>query len=81
MDSEKLVGAIRYVHTELAAQASRAVNVSLTLRNWMIGCYITEYEQNGANCGAIASFTRPTRRFGRQCLPNCTNGCLVISIA
>lgn len=30
-------------------QASRAVNVSLTLRNWMIGCYITEYEQNGVD--------------------------------
>lgn len=30
-----------------AAQANRAVNVSLTLRNWLIGCCIAEYEQNG----------------------------------
>ena len=29
--------------------ASRAVNASLTLRNWAIGCYIVEYEQNGAD--------------------------------
>ncbi len=46
-DFEKLAGAIRLVHDELAAQANRAVNVSLTLRNWLIGYYIAEYEQNG----------------------------------
>ena len=45
-DFEKLVGFIRQVHDELAAQAGRAVNLSLTLRNWLIGCYIAEYEQN-----------------------------------
>jgi predicted nuclease of restriction endonuclease-like (RecB) superfamily len=44
---EKLVGSIQQVHTELAAQASRAVNVSLTLRNWLIGAYIAEYELRG----------------------------------
>lgn len=46
---EKLVDAIRQVHDELAAQAGRAVNISLTLRNWLIGLYIREYEQNGAD--------------------------------
>jgi predicted nuclease of restriction endonuclease-like (RecB) superfamily len=46
---EKLVGTIPQVHEEMAAQASRAVNVSLTLRNWLIGFYIAEYEQNGAD--------------------------------
>ncbi len=46
---EKLVGFIRQVHDELAAQAGRAVNLSLTLRNWLIGCYIAEYEQNGTD--------------------------------
>ena len=44
---EKLVGFIRQVHDELAAQAGRAVNLSLTLRNWLIGCYIAEYELCG----------------------------------
>lgn len=44
-----LVGVIRTLHDELAAQASRAVNVSLTLRNWLIGCYIEEYELRGAD--------------------------------
>ena len=46
---EKLVGSIRQVHAELVAQAARAVNLSLTLRNWLIGCYIAEYEQKGAD--------------------------------
>lgn len=44
-----LISSIRQVHDELAAQASRAVNVSLTLRNWQIGCYIAEYEMYGAD--------------------------------
>ena len=46
---EKLVSSIRQVHEDLAAQAGRAVNISLTLRNWLIGCYIAEYEQRGAD--------------------------------
>ena len=46
-DFGALVAAIREVDMHLAAQAGRAVNVSLTLRNWLIGCYIREYEQNG----------------------------------
>jgi hypothetical protein len=46
---EDLVRSIREVDRDLAAQAKRAVNVSLTLRNWLIGCYIIEYEQCGAD--------------------------------
>jgi hypothetical protein len=46
---ETLVHSIRGVDQELAAQASRAVNVSLTLRNWLIGCAIAEYELHGAD--------------------------------
>lgn len=44
-----LVEAVRQVHEHSAAAASRAVNTSLTLRNWAIGCYIVEYEQSGAD--------------------------------
>ena len=46
---EKLVGSIQAVHRELASQASRAVNLSLTLRNWLIGGHIAEYELHGAD--------------------------------
>lgn len=46
---EHLVSAIGQAHAELAAQASRAVNTSLTLRNWLIGLHIAEYEQQGTD--------------------------------
>lgn len=44
---ESLVLSIRGVDEDLRAQAGRAVNISLTLRNWLIGCYIAEYELRG----------------------------------
>ena len=43
---------IHTVHSEAADQASRAVNLSLTLRNWLIGCYIAEYELRGKDRAA-----------------------------
>jgi len=49
---EQLVFSIRQVHDQLAAHAGKAVNISLTLRNWAIGYYIQEYEQNGADRAA-----------------------------
>jgi len=45
----ELVSSIQSVHNELLGQAKRAVNISLTLRNWLIGCYIAEYEMRGAD--------------------------------
>lgn len=45
----QLLSSIQQVHGEMAAQASKAVNISLTLRNWIIGCYIAEYELRGAD--------------------------------
>jgi hypothetical protein len=46
---ERLVTTIGQAHAELAAQASRAVNASLTLRNWLIGFHIEEYERRGVD--------------------------------
>jgi len=46
---EHLVAVIGQAHAELAAQASRAVNASLTLRNWLIGFHIEEYERRGVD--------------------------------
>jgi len=48
-DFGHLVSAIKEVHESLAAQAGRAVNISLTLRNWLIGAYIAEYELRGSD--------------------------------
>ena len=44
-----LIGSIQQIHDELAGQASRSVNISLTLRNWLIDCYIAEYELCGSD--------------------------------
>lgn len=49
LDFESLVRAITHIHERMVAQAGRAVNVSLTLRNWLIGCYIAEFELHGAD--------------------------------
>ena len=46
-DFEGLARAITQAHEHLLTQATRAINVNLTLRNWLIGCYIYEYEQGG----------------------------------
>lgn len=48
-DFGALVAAIRQTHEYMAAEVGRAVNISLTFRNRMIGCHIREYEQNGAD--------------------------------
>jgi predicted nuclease of restriction endonuclease-like (RecB) superfamily len=49
LNFEELVKSIQKVHYELSAQAGHAVNISLTMRNWLIGCYIAEYELSGAD--------------------------------
>lgn len=49
LDFKELVSVIQQTHVHLVARASNAVNVSLTLRNWLIGFYIREYEQNGSD--------------------------------
>ena len=43
----KLVEQIQKTHQTLQAQSTKAVNVGLTIRNWLIGLYIVEFEQNG----------------------------------
>ena len=45
----ELIQQIHRTHAELSAQANKAINVSLTLRNWLIGLHIVEYEQGGAD--------------------------------
>jgi len=46
-DFKQLITAIEQVHQRLQAQAAGAVNQALTLRNWLIGYYIIEFEQKG----------------------------------
>ena len=46
---ENLIGNVEHVHDITSAYAKGAVNQLLTVRNWMIGYYIVEYEQHGQN--------------------------------
>ena len=47
MNFESLVGHINQVQDVLQAQAAHAINLALTARNWLVGYYIVEFEQNG----------------------------------
>lgn len=44
---EELSSSILQTHQSAQASAIKAVNQMATLRNWLIGCYIVEYEQKG----------------------------------
>lgn len=44
---EELSTSILQTHQSAQASAIKAVNQMATLRNWLIGCYIVEYEQKG----------------------------------
>jgi predicted nuclease of restriction endonuclease-like (RecB) superfamily len=47
MNLKALQSLIDNVHSVAQRQANVAINQALTLRNWLIGYYIVEYEQNG----------------------------------
>ncbi|MEX0811273.1 MAG: DUF1016 N-terminal domain-containing protein [Chitinophagales bacterium] len=44
---KELISTIETVHSQLQYNAASAVNQALTIRNWLIGHYIVEFEQNG----------------------------------
>jgi len=52
MKFENLVTTIEQTHLNFQQQAVKAVNVSLTIRNWLIGYYIVEFEQKGEDRAA-----------------------------
>ena len=47
MKFQDLLQNIANTHAELQTKATQSVNQFLTIRNWCIGAYIVEYEQNG----------------------------------
>lgn len=49
MKFELLASSIKEVSAKASNAAKRAVNQSMTLRNWAIGYYIVEYEQGGSD--------------------------------
>lgn len=49
MDFKNLVLHIKNTNNVLQHHAVKAINVHLTLRNWLTGYYIVEFEQNGSD--------------------------------
>lgn len=60
MNFEQLVQTINETHNYLQQKAVSAVNQSLTIRNWLFGFYIVEYEQKGED----------RAKYGQQLLKN-----------
>jgi predicted nuclease of restriction endonuclease-like (RecB) superfamily len=58
-DFQQLITTIAQVHDHLQAAAANAVNQALTIRNWLIGFYIVEFEQGGED----------KARYGERLLP------------
>ncbi|MBT3209798.1 MAG: DUF1016 family protein [Bacteroidetes bacterium] len=55
MNLKHLANQISEMHNELFQKAVSAVNTALTVRNWWIGAYIVEYEQNGEDRAAYGT--------------------------
>lgn len=55
MDFNTLVSTIQTANTHLHQNAIKAVNVNISLRNWLIGYYIVEFEQKGEDRAVYGS--------------------------
>lgn len=58
-DFDALVSAIVRIHGQSQALAARAVNTSLTVRNWLIGHRIMAFEQQGKDRAAYGERLLP----------------------
>jgi hypothetical protein len=52
MNFKQLIVSLSEINEGFREQSLRAVNISLTLRNWFFGFYIVEFEQNGKDKAA-----------------------------
>ncbi len=58
-DFDSLVSTIVHIHQQTQDFATKAVNVALTLRNWLIGYRIVEFEQQGNDRAAYGERLLP----------------------
>lgn len=56
MNFENLANNIQSIQDALQAQAAHSINMAITTRNWLTGCYIYEYEQNGEDRAAYGEY-------------------------
>lgn len=55
MNYNALVESILDLHRDSVGRAAAAVNQALVMRNWVIGAYIVEFEQNGSDRAAYGT--------------------------
>jgi hypothetical protein len=74
MSYKLLISSIAEVHARTQADAAGAVNRHLTLRNWFIGAYIVEFEQNGEDRASYGQKLLPrlARDLRRRGVPGCS---------
>jgi predicted nuclease of restriction endonuclease-like (RecB) superfamily len=74
MSYKLLISSIAEVHARTQADAAGAVNRHLTLRNWFIGAYIVEFEQNGEDRASYGQELLPrlARDLRRRGVPGCS---------
>lgn len=56
MNFELLINNVQNAHQSTQKSAIKAVNIYLTVRNWLIGYYIVEFEQNGEDRAQYGKF-------------------------
>ena len=47
LNFDQLIDNVYQTHCQLQLNAKKVVNINLTIRNWLVGYYIVEFEQNG----------------------------------
>ena len=74
MSYKSLLSAIAEVHASTRAGAAGALNQYLTLRNWVIGAYIVEFEQNGDDRASYGQrlLSRLSGDLRRRKIPGCS---------
>jgi len=71
MDFKGLINLLADVNEKLHEQSLKAVNISLTLRNWFFGLYILEFEQGGQD----------RAKYGSELLAEIAAALLILSIS
>jgi len=72
MEFSELIIVLSRINAELQEQSLRAVNITLTMRNWFFGFYIVEFEQNGSDKAGYgkALLANISAEMKRRAIPN-----------
>lgn len=69
---KQLVSAISQLHSQMVRRVATAANHALVLRNWIVGAYIIEFEQDGADRAKYGE--RLLERLASDLITKCVKG-------